>query len=140
MITSTISQSRKGARRKKAAPDADGPSVIRFPVPVEKAFYFFTDVGEPTGICSTSIYDFLEQLKQVDLKSLQFHFARHDFSRWLRDVVQESELADDFDGLHAVELSGEEIRMGLVELAEKRCKELADAQRPPIRSTAPSRR
>jgi hypothetical protein len=77
--------------------------------------------------------DFLDQLKKVDLKSIQFHSDRNDFSRWLKEVVNDDILAHDFDGFHAAELSGEEVQTRPVELTEKRCGELAEAQNALVR-------
>ena len=117
-------QSRKGRRTKKNTQD---PQVISPSVPVEKRFHFFTDLNKPTGIYATSIYDFLDTLKKVDLESLEFHFERNDFSRWLREVVGDNSLADDFEKRHALDLSGEKIRSNLVEITEKRCKDMSNA-------------
>lgn len=128
MIRNRISRSRNWPRTKKGAPSTNDASVIQFSVPMEKGFHFFNGFSQPTGVYATSMIDFLDQLKKVDLKSVQFHSDRNDFSRWLREVVNDSSLAGDFDGLHAVELSGEDVRSRLVELTEKRCRELADAQ------------
>ena len=128
MIRSTISQSRKRPRRKRTARNAEQAPVAVISVPVEKGFHFFTGVNEPTGICATSMTNFLDQLKRIDLRSLQFHLERNDFSRWLREVVNDSSLADDFDGLQAVKFSGKEIRRGLLELTQKRYGAIADAQ------------
>jgi hypothetical protein len=96
-------------------------------VPGEKGFHFFTDVKKPTGILATSIFDFLEQLKKVDLKSLEFHFKRNDFEKWLREVIRDDWLADQFEKLQALDLSAERLRVRLVEITEERCKQLSDA-------------
>jgi Asp-tRNA(Asn)/Glu-tRNA(Gln) amidotransferase C subunit len=117
-------QSRKGRRAKKNTQD---PQVISLSVPEEKRFQFFTDLNKPTGIYATSIYDFLDTLKKVDLESLEFHVERNDFSRWLREVVGDNSLADDFEKQHALDMSGEKIRSNLVEITEKRCKEMSNA-------------
>jgi hypothetical protein len=127
MIGHAISQSRKNRRTKKASMDVDKGLRIRSSVPVEQRFHFFTDLNKPTGIYATSIFDFLDTLKRVDLESLEFHFARNDFSRWLREVVGDNSLADDFEKQHALDLSGEKIRSNLVEITEKRCKEISIA-------------
>jgi hypothetical protein len=107
--------------------DMDKALCITSSVPVEKRFHFFTDLDKPTGIDATSIFDFLDTLRKVDLESVEFHLERDDFSRWLREVVGDNSLADDFEKQHALGLSGEKIRSNLVEITERRCKEMNDA-------------
>lgn len=118
-------QSGKGRRTKKNTQD---PPVTSLSVPVEKGFHFFTDLNEPTGICATSMADFVDDLKKVDLNSIEFHFERNDFSRWLREVVRDNSLADDLDRVHGAGLSGEEIRSSLVELTQKRYSQSTDTE------------
>ena len=124
--TST-SQSRKNWRTKKVSMETDeGPDTLPS-VKLEKRFHFFTDLNQPTGIYATSLPDFLDTLKKVDLQSVEFHFERHDFSKWLREVVGDSLLADDFEKQGALDLSGENLRNNLVAITQKRCQEMNDA-------------
>ena len=76
---------------------------------------------------ATSIFDFAEQLKNVDLKSLEFHLKRGDFSKWLKDVIRDDALSAEFEKLGSLALKGEKLRTRLVDLVDKRCKELAKA-------------
>ena len=82
---------------------------------------------------ATSIFDFAEQLKKVDLKSLEFHTKRGDFSKWLKDVVKDDALSGDLEKLRSLGMKGERLRTRLVGLVDKRCKELANA----LKSLAP---
>ena len=50
----------------------------------ENAFHFFTEVGSYTGISASSLPQFSEILKTVDLQSIEFHLQRGDFEKWLR--------------------------------------------------------
>jgi hypothetical protein len=130
---SVFSSSRKGRRAKKPALDRDRALVITSSVPVEKGFHFFTDLREPTGIFATSIFDFEEALRKVDLKALEFHENRGDFSRWLREVIRDDTLADELEKIRSLKLTGEKLRAKVVETTEQRCKELADV----LKSLAP---
>ena len=76
---------------------------------------------------ATSIFDFAEQLKKADLKSLEFHIRRGDFSRWLGDVIKDDALSAEFEKLGSLGLKGEKLRTKLVDAVDKRCKELAKA-------------
>jgi alpha-amylase len=123
---SSISLSRKPKRAKKDIVDRDKALLITSSVPVEKAFHFFTDLRKPLGIFATSIFEFADELKKVDLKSLEFHMQRNDFSKWLREVIRDDWLANEFEGLQGLKLSGEKLRARVADTAEKRCKELAE--------------
>jgi hypothetical protein len=126
MLLSSISLSRKPKKAKKDVVDRDKALLITSSVPVEKAFHFFTDLRKPLGIFATSIFEFADELKKVDLKSLEFHMQRNDFSKWLREVIRDDWLANEFDGLQGLKLSGEKLRGRVAETTEKRCKELAE--------------
>jgi hypothetical protein len=122
------------SKRAKAPPvDRDKALLITSSVPVEKGFHFFTDLDKPTGMLATSIFDFAEQLKKVDLKSLEFHTKRGDFSKWLKDVIKDDTLSGELEKLRAIGLKGERLRTKLVGLVDNRCKELANA----LKSLAP---
>ena len=54
---------------------------------------------------------------------------RNDFARWLRDVIRDDTLANEFDKFQRVEMAGEKLRSKLVEITEKRGKELAEARK-----------
>jgi uncharacterized protein DUF5752 len=124
---STISSSRRGKKAKKETIDRDKALLITSSVPVEKGFHFFTELKKPLGIFATSIFEFSDQLKKVNATSLEFHMKRNDFARWLRDVIRDDTLANEFDKFQHVEMAGEKLRGKLVEITEKRCKELAEA-------------
>ena len=117
----------RGSKRTKAPLDRDKALLITSSVPVEKGFRFFTDLHKPTGVFATSIFDFAEQLKKVELKSLEFHMKRSDFSNWLNDVIKDDALSREFEQLRSLGLAGEKLRTRLVGLVDKRCKELATA-------------
>jgi hypothetical protein len=107
--------------------DRDKALLITSSVPVEKGFHFFTGIRKPIGIFSRSIFEFAVQLRKVDVKSIEFHLKRNDFAKWLREVVKDDALANEFEKLQHVEVSGEKLRARLVAVTEKRCRELADA-------------
>jgi len=113
--------------KKKTPLDRDKALLITSSVPVEKGFHFFTSIQKPTGIIATSLFDFWDQLKNVDLDSLEFHVKRSDFQRWLREVVRDDWLAAEFEKLQKLNLHGERLRTRVVQITENRCKELSEA-------------
>ena len=42
-------------------------------------FYFFSSIGNYTGEAATSFKEFLDKIREVEVKSLEFHLYRGDF-------------------------------------------------------------
>jgi hypothetical protein len=79
-------------------------------VPREKAFYFFTSIGNYTGESATSLKEFMEKVNEVNLKSLEFHLYRGDFEKWLTEVLEDKELAEEIKKLQRIGLAGDALR------------------------------
>jgi hypothetical protein len=79
-------------------------------VPREKAFYFFTSIGNYTGTSASSLKEFVERINEVNVKSLEFHLYRGDFEKWIDEVLQDQELAGGIRRLQKVNLIGETLR------------------------------
>ena len=94
-------------------------------VPREKAFYFFTSIGNYTGASALSLKEFVEKVNEVNVKSLEFHLGRGDFEKWVNDVLQDAELAGDIRRLQKLNLSGEALRNQLFLTVSRRLKRLA---------------
>jgi hypothetical protein len=56
----------------------------------------------------------------VDLTVLTYHLQRGDFGRWIRDVLHDETLARWVDRLQTVDLSGEALRLALLDTLEQR--------------------
>ena len=93
-------------------------------LPREKAFYFFTSIGNYTGESASSLKEFVEKINQVNMKSLEFHFYRGDFKKWVAEVLQDKELAEELRKLQEISLSGDPLRNRLYAVVSKRYKEL----------------
>ena len=61
-------------------------------VPYERGFTF-RDANGAIGTHVSSLAEFLAELERVPRVSLAHHAARHDFSRWIREVFQDRPLA-----------------------------------------------
>jgi hypothetical protein len=81
--------------------------------PREKAFYFFTSIGNYTGASASSLKEFMEKINEVNVKSLEFHLYRGDFEKWISEVLQEGELAGDIRRLQRLNPMGESLRTQL---------------------------
>jgi hypothetical protein len=86
----------------------------------EKAFYFFTAIGNYTGESAASIEDFLEKIVRVDIKSIEFHFYRGDFEKWIAEIIEDKELAEQIKKLKDQNLTGEKLRNRLYQIISKR--------------------
>jgi hypothetical protein len=78
-------------------------------VPIHEGFYFYRDIGDPTGYVATSLGDFHEKLQAIDVPSIEFHFQREDFEKWIREVVGDDELYHGISGISR-KTHGEELR------------------------------
>jgi hypothetical protein len=88
-------------------------------VSITEAFHFFTDVGQYDGKSATSLADFSEKLKTLSLKSIEFHFKRGDFERWIRETLGDEYLAN---GISRIDKSvqGEALRAAIQRIVESR--------------------
>ena len=93
-------------------------------MPREKAFYFFTSIGNYTGESASSLKEFMEKLPFLNAKSVEFHVYRGDFEKWVIDVLGDIRLADDIAFLRKAGLSGEQLCNELCTLVSKRFQQL----------------
>ena len=92
-------------------------------VPYSRGFHFFKSIGNYTGETATSLFSLVEMLKVVDLESVEFHFRRRDFARWVREVIGDDALAERLNGVSAG-LPSEDLRRALVKTVQARIREL----------------
>jgi len=89
-------------------------------LPREKAFYFFTSIGNYTGESATSLKEFTDKINEVNEKSLEFHFYRGDFEKWIVEVLEDKDLAEYVRKLRGQGLTGDELRIQLYTTISKR--------------------
>jgi uncharacterized protein DUF5752 len=97
-------------------------SVLR-DVPPENAFYFYRSLGAPTGAAARNLSDFVGVLSSIDIASIQFHIGRRDFENWLK-MLGDDTLARQITGLKEKKLSGEQLRIRLVDTVKTRIDQL----------------
>ena len=95
-------------------------------LPREKAFYFFTSIGNYTGESATSLKEFTDKISEVNVKSLEFHFYRGDFEKWTAEVLEDKELAEELGKLQKTSLSEDSLRNQLYAVVSRRYNELTD--------------
>ena len=101
------------------------PKALRT-LPREKAFYFFTSVGNYTGESASSLKEFLDKINVVDVKALEFHLYRGDFEKWIVEVLEDKELAMKVRNLREGNYSGITLKEQLYNIVAKHYKELCN--------------
>jgi hypothetical protein len=92
-------------------------------VPFDNGFHFKTENGLYTGLTATSMMDFVEKLRVVDINSILFHYPRGDFQKWVEDTLGDKELSNRLCFVKTG-LSGESLRKKLLKITQKRTNEL----------------
>jgi len=93
-------------------------------LPRERAFYFFTSIGNYTGESAASLEEFIEKIKEISAKSLEFHLYRGDFEKWIAETLEDKELAQEIRNLQNLNLTGEILRGQLYFITSKRYEKL----------------
>lgn len=104
-----------------------GTGILR-EVSIAESFLFFTGLGEYTGELASSLADFLKKLQHVPLRSIEFHFRRGDFERWIKETVGDSELADTLSNIDR-SLRGEKLSEVISARIENHINQLARSTR-----------
>jgi len=93
-------------------------------VPREKAFYFYSTVGNPLNVSAQSLKEFAERLGTVDASSLSFHSNRRDFENWVT-MLGDNNLVKKLGSVRASKLQGEALRAKLRSTVRGRVDQLA---------------
>ena len=96
-------------------------------LPREKSFYFFTSIGNYTGESAASLKEFMAKITEVNVKSLEFHFYRGDFEKWMAEVLEDKELAEQIGTFRKMSPIGENLKNGLYRILVRRCSKLRSA-------------
>jgi hypothetical protein len=99
-------------------------------VPEQEGFHFYLAIGEPTGKTAVSLADFVEKIEVVDVRSVNFHYTRKDFEKWIRVVFGDAELALRLGRIGRIRLGiqGEALRNEIIRTVKMRLNEL----KPPL--------
>jgi hypothetical protein len=92
-------------------------------VPFEKGFHFTKADGAYTGITAVSLTEFEAKLHTVDVSSIEFHFQRQDFQKWIKDVLGDDELSVRISQIKT-DFKDEQLRNELLKTVQKRLNEL----------------
>jgi hypothetical protein len=101
----------------------DAAQKILNEVPEYKAFYFFNGFGDYSGVYAKSLIVFSNELKRINKKSLDFHFKRGDFEKWIRTTLGDSSLANEIAKIQG-HVDEEELLGQICQIIEKRLNNL----------------
>jgi hypothetical protein len=96
-------------------------------VPREEAFYFFTSIGNYTGQSASSLEEFLLKIKDINVKSLEFHLYREDFEKWIDQTLGDFKLAEEIKLLRNTKSVGTALRDRLYFMVSRHLKDLKSA-------------
>jgi hypothetical protein len=98
----------------------------------DKAFFFYTEIAQPTGDYAVSLLDLYNKMNTTPPKSLTFHLKRGDFENWIREVMGDSELASRINKLKKLKTTWKSettMRRKLCAAVENRVTELQELWR-----------
>jgi len=93
-------------------------------LPREKAFYFFTSIGNYTGESADSLEEFVRKILDINVKSLEFHLYRGDFEKWISGTLEDEALANKIKQLKALKPIGIDLRDRLYLIVSKHYEDL----------------
>ncbi len=104
----------------------------------EEGFHFYIAIGEPTGKTAVSLADFAEKMAYVDVRSVNFHYPRRDFEKWILEVIGDSKLASRINMISRMHIGmkGEALRNQIIRVVKVRLSEINPpppaTSRPPV--------
>jgi hypothetical protein len=107
-------------------------------VPEQEGFHFYLGIGEPTGKTAVSLVGFVEKLETVNVRSVNFHYPRRDFEKWVLEVLGDTELASRLNMISSIHvgMKGEALRNHIIRVVKVRLSELKP--QPPATSKPPA--
>lgn len=111
-------------------PKLDAKRILQIlsPLPLEKAFYFYTGPNQYVGVYANSLDDFCKKILTVNLGSIEFHLPRRDFESWF-NYLGDIELAKRLSLIREKGLLGETLRRELYGTVKSRRDELKSLSR-----------
>lgn len=113
---------KKPVAKKKALEKVTISKIART-VPRHEGFHFFRELGDSTGKVAISLADFVDKMRNVDIRSVNFHFKRQDFSKWIMSIIGDAELSRRISRIRK-EAHGEKLRNEIIQIVKGRLEEL----------------
>jgi len=116
----------------------DPTSKILRNVTEQEGFHFYRDIEEPAGMMAVSLTDFAEKIGAVDVRSVNFHYTRKDFEKWILEVIGDAELASKLGRISRIYIGikGEALRNQIIRIIKVRLSEIKPStpatSKPPV--------
>ncbi len=114
--------SRRETAIRKAVDKTQALKILR-KVHDHEGFWFYTASGDYTGKNAISLKDFAKMLKVIDVQSVDFHFSRGDFRRWIQFIIGDIDLSTRINRIPQ-DTRGEKLRSDLIRTIDERLSEL----------------
>ena len=88
-----------------------------------EGFLFYRAMGDFSGKKAASLRDFAKILRVVKIESVDFHFSRGDFQRWIHFILGDIDLCIRINRVPK-DIRGEKLRSILIKIVEERIGEL----------------
>ena len=88
-----------------------------------EGFWFYKGLGNYTGKNALSLRDFSRILRVVEVESIDFHFSRGDFRRWIQFILGDVDLCVRINRIPK-DIKGENLRSSLIKIVDERISEL----------------
>ena len=118
-----INKKASSKRKKDLEIDQSATKILKN-VSDAEAFYFYENIGRPTGKSARNLMDFLNMVNMIKLESLQFHLERKDFQKWFKETLGDHQLAERMEKISLA--NNKELRTRIKEVLENRLRELQD--------------
>jgi hypothetical protein len=115
----------KNVRKAEASKNvrrAEAANALRT-VTLDKAFYFYREIGQPLGAAPKSLSEFAAIVKDIDPSSITFHVGRGDFESWFR-MLGDKSLAGQVAALRGMNTSPDELRVKVSSIVRMRVDQL----------------
>ena len=88
-----------------------------------EGFWFYKGLGNYKGKNALSLRDFSKILRVVEVESIDFHFSRGDFRRWIQFILGDVELCVRINRIPK-NMRGEKLRNTMIRIVDDRLSEL----------------
>jgi hypothetical protein len=107
----------------RKAVDKTQASKILKTVHNHEGFWFYKAPEDYTGKNARSLRDFAKMLQVIEVQSVDFHFSRGDFRRWIQFIIGDVDLATRINRIPQ-DTQEEKLRSALMKTVNERIKEL----------------
>ena len=95
-------------------------------ISANEPFLFYTGTGKKhyTGVMVWSLKGFVNALKKVKIKSIEFHNSHGHFEKWTKTSLRDDTLTKQLKKLRFSKLKGEKLRKEIIKVVKERFREL----------------